>query len=71
MASITYETAVEKFKKNHRLDTDAPNTYPHVIASSIVYHKYDGDDGISYVVDNGRATEDRGWIYEADYPADS
>ena len=70
MASITFEMAVEKFKKNHRLDTDAPNTYPHVIASSIVYHKYDGDDGISYIVNNGRDAEGRGWIYEADYPAD-
>ena len=67
-ASINYAEAVKTLKENNRMKSEAPETYPHIIDSSIQIKPHDGPDAVQYVVDSGQRREVKEWVYEADYP---
>ena len=61
---MTQQEAIDKFKANHRLDTVAVDSYPHVIESSIMIDFTDeGEPFVAYTVDNGKSTKQNGWMY--------
>jgi hypothetical protein len=54
---------------NNRIDSAS---FPHIIGETISPGtSSNGLETVYYTVDNGQTLEEKGWIYEADYPAGS
>ena len=58
------EAALKEFAKAHRLEIDAPNTYPHVTSYSVKSYDVESREvWIQYFVNNGRTIEERSVMY--------